>query len=141
MFEDGFEGVPLDELHGQEGPAVGECADLVHGGDARMLQLSGDACLAEEALGRERIGWVALGQQLDGDIAVEGDIAGAIDDAHAVVADLVDQLVAGRTGGRGRRFRSVGLARSRSMCQVFGHGCLRNRLLSTVVAILRRGPA
>ena len=106
-----------------------------------MLQLAGDPRLAEEALSGRRVCRVTLGQQLDGNVAIKSGIAGAVDDAHAAVADLVDQLVAGRTGGRGGRFKSGSLARSSGLCQVFGHGCLRNRLLSTVVAILTRGPA
>ena len=59
------------------------------GRNAWMLQLPGDARLAEEALGGRRVCRVTFGQQLDGDIAIEGSVAGAIDDAHAAVADLV----------------------------------------------------
>ena len=114
-----FEGAPLDELHGQERPAIGEGADLVDGRNAGMLQLAGDARLAEEALGGWRIGRVALGQQLDGDVAIEGDVAGAVDDAHAAVADLVKQLVARRAERRDGR---LGAGRSGRVCQVFGHG-------------------
>ena len=87
-----------------------------------MLQLAGDPRLAEEALSGRRVGRVTLGQQLDGDIAVEGGVAGTINDAHAAVADLVDQLGARRTGGRGGRFRGGGLYRSGGGCQVVGHG-------------------
>jgi hypothetical protein len=100
LLQDRFERAPLDELHRQEGPAIGEGADLVHDGDAGVLQLAGDPRLAEEALGRERIGWVALGQQLDGDVPVEGGIAGTIDDSHAAVADLIAQFEPRRAGGR-----------------------------------------
>src|SRR5262249_33317541 len=42
---------------------------------------------------------------LDGHIAVEGDIAGAVDDAHAAAADLIEQLVARRAGGDAGRDR------------------------------------
>src|SRR5262249_34333079 len=66
LLEEGFEGAPPDELHGQEGPAIGESAHLMHGGDAGMLQLAGDPRLAEEALGGRRVGRVTLRQQLDG---------------------------------------------------------------------------
>ena len=52
LFQDGFESAALDELHGQERPAIGEGADLVDRRDARMLQLAGDPRLAEE-------GWAA----------------------------------------------------------------------------------
>jgi hypothetical protein len=50
------------------------------------------------------------------DIAIEGGIASAIDEAHAAVADLYDQLVARRPGGRGGRFRGGGLYRSGGAC-------------------------
>ena len=63
-----------------------------------MLQLAGDTRLAEEALGGRRVCGEMIGQQLDGDVAVQGPVAGAVDDAHAAVADLVDQLVAGQAG-------------------------------------------
>jgi hypothetical protein len=101
------EGAPLDQLHGQERPAVRQHADLVHGGDAGVLQLAGDAGLVAEALGGRRIGRVFRGQHLDGDVAVEGGVAGAVDHAHAAAADLVEQLIAGRAGGGGHRFRDV----------------------------------
>ena len=51
VLEDRFEGATLDELHRQERPAVGQVADLMHGRDAGVLQLAGDASLIDEALG------------------------------------------------------------------------------------------
>ena len=91
VFQDRLERASLDELHRQEGPAIGQGANLVHGRDSRVLQLTSDPCLTEEALGRYRIGRVALGEQLDGDIAIEGNIAGAIHNTHAPVANLVKE--------------------------------------------------
>src|SRR5262249_54962316 len=41
------------------------------------------------------------------DVAVEGGVAGAVDDPHAAAADLVAQLVARRTGGAAGRSRAV----------------------------------
>src|SRR5262245_52242475 len=73
----------------------------MHGRDAGVLQLAGDARLAEEAPGGRRVGRIAIGQQLDGDIAIEGGVAGAVDDAHASATDLVEKFVARRTGGSG----------------------------------------
>ena len=72
--------------------------------------------------GRYRIGRVAFGQQLDGDIAIEGGVAGAVDDAHAAVADLVEEFVARRAeAGDGRLGGNVP-GKSRGVDQVFGHG-------------------
>ena len=82
----------------------------------------GDPCLAEEALGRYRIGRVALGEQLDGDIAIEGGVAGAVDDAHAAAADLVLQFVARRAERGDGRLGGDVPGKSRGVDQVFGHG-------------------
>src|SRR5262249_8925651 len=108
-------------------------ADLMHSGYAGVLQLAGDARLAEEALGRDRIGWVALGQQLDGDVAIKGGIAGAMDDTHAPVADLVEQLVARRICGRSARLDDGVLARSGGEWPVINH--------VFPVPVLRQSPA
>ena len=64
-----------------------------------MLQLTGNSRLAEEPPGGWRIAWAAIGQQFDGDFTVEDGVAGAVDYAHAPVAERLDQLVARRTGG------------------------------------------
>jgi hypothetical protein len=82
--------LPFNKLHGQKRPAIRERSDLVHGRDAGVLQLTGDACLAEKPLGGERIGGIALGQQFDRDVAIEYHVTGAIDDAHTSAADLGD---------------------------------------------------
>src|SRR5262249_3472298 len=119
---DRSEGAPLDKLHGQEGPTIGEGADLMDCRNAGVLQLAGDTCLAEEALGGRRGGRETIGQQLYGDVAVEGGIARAIDDAHAAVADLVEQFVALRAGWRSARLDGGGPERSGGGWQGFGHG-------------------
>ena len=68
------QGLPGDELHGQERGAVGQRAEGVDRRDARVLQLGGDLRLADEAVG------VGPGQQdLEGDVAVEGEVAGGED--------------------------------------------------------------
>jgi hypothetical protein len=54
VLEDGFEGASLDELHGQEGPAIGKGSNLMYGRDAGVLQLAGDPTLARESLGGRR---------------------------------------------------------------------------------------
>jgi hypothetical protein len=60
------EGASLDQLHGEEGPAVGQGADLVDGGNAGVLQLPGDLrLLAETALDLGQ-GAIILPQHLDG---------------------------------------------------------------------------
>jgi hypothetical protein len=52
-----------------------------------VLQLAGDACLAEEALSGRRICRVTISQQLDGNVAIKSGIAGSVDDAHVARSD------------------------------------------------------
>lgn len=54
----------------------------------------------QESLDGRLAGRETIGQQLDGDIAVEGSSAGTVSDARAAAAELVDQLVARRAGRR-----------------------------------------
>ena len=87
-FEQLVEGLALDQLHGQERPAVGQRAEVVNRRDGGVLQLAGDAGLVGEAAGRPGFGAVLLLQHLDGDFAAEGGVGGAVDDAHAAAGDL-----------------------------------------------------
>ena len=50
------QGAALDQLHGQERPAVGQGADLVDRRDAGVLELAGDPGLVEEPAGGGRVG-------------------------------------------------------------------------------------
>ena len=113
-LEQGFEGVALDELHRQERPAVGEFADPVNGRDAGVLELAGDLRFVDEPHCRAGPRGVPLGQDLDGHLAVQGHVPGAVNHPHAAAADLVEQLVPGRRDGgsarRGRSFGTVGAA-------------------------------
>jgi hypothetical protein len=87
-----------------------------------MLQLPGDPRLTDEALCGRRVGRVTLGEQLDGHVEIEGDIAGAVDNPHAALADFVDQFVARWADGRDARLGGGSPMRPSSLCQVFGHG-------------------
>jgi hypothetical protein len=78
-----------------------------------MLQLAGDLGLGHEPRGRSRVGRILVVQQLDGYIAIQPQVAGAIDDAHAAAADLVEQLIA-RQGEK--RFLCRCLGRVRRPC-------------------------
>jgi hypothetical protein len=83
---------PPDPLHGDEGHAVG-FVDLVDDTDVRVLQLRGGLRLLDEpplALG---IGDELRGEDLDGDLAVQLQVRGAVDDAHASPADLFEDAV------------------------------------------------
>jgi hypothetical protein len=63
-----------------------------------MLQLSGDPRLVGEPAAERRVGRVAVLEYFDSDMPIEGKLASTMDDAHAAVADLAEQLVAGDLG-------------------------------------------
>ena len=86
---------PLDELQG-EVREPGVLADLVDLDDARVLELGDRLGLGPEP--RELIGrGVGPGQDhLEGDVAVEAELAGLINDAHAAAAQLLDEPIADR---------------------------------------------
>ena len=97
----------LDQLHGVAGLA-GDRADVVHRDDAGVGKAGRGARLALEAVDRVGIGAVAEEQDLEGDLAFEVGVPGAVDLAHAAVAEFGAQLVAteaaraaGGAGGAG----------------------------------------
>src|SRR5262249_56754157 len=99
-------------------PAVGKRSDLVDGRDAGVLELARDAGLGQEALSGWGVVPVVVGEQLDGHVPAQGDVAGAVDDAHAAAADLIQKLVAWGVGrGTGRSVGSVP-TRPGGTCQV-----------------------
>ena len=53
------------------------------GGMRGVLELAGDAGLVEEPRAPRGVGRVAVLEDLDRHVAVEGEVAGAVDDAHA----------------------------------------------------------
>ena len=53
--------LPLDQLHAEERPAVGEGAQLVDRHDARVLELAADLRLLDEAA--DQVGVVAVGRR------------------------------------------------------------------------------
>ncbi len=66
--------------------AVDRCdVGVVEGGEELGLAFE-----ARQPLG---VGGEGLGEDLDGDLAVEGRVEGFPDDAHAALADLADQAV------------------------------------------------
>ena len=68
-------------------------ADLVDRHDVRMIQLRGGLGFRMEPLHFLATGELAGEDQLEGDDAVEADLAGAINRAHAAAGELTKQLV------------------------------------------------
>src|SRR5262249_1604973 len=71
--------------------------ELVNSRHAGILQLARDAGLFEKATRDGRIERELFLQDLDGHLAVEDGVGGAVNDAHAAVRDLVEQMVTPRS--------------------------------------------
>ena len=87
----------FQQLHGDERRPV-VLAQLVHGDDVRMLQARDRARLAQEPLAVLRTRGLGP-HHLEGDIAVEGFVASAEDDAHRAFAHTVEDAEAADLGG------------------------------------------
>jgi hypothetical protein len=84
------QGVPRDELHGQEGRAVLERPQGMDRRDAGVRQPRRDLRLAHEAVG------VGAGQKyFQGHVTVESQVVSAKDTAHAAAGDLAQHPVTG----------------------------------------------
>src|SRR5262249_13668080 len=88
------EALALDELHGEVAPAV-VLADLVDRHDMRVVETGDGLGLVAEASEVVVAGPGPCAEHLQRDEAVEGALAGLVDDAHAAAAeDAVDLVVA-----------------------------------------------
>ena len=92
------EAAAVDELQREEGQAV-VLADLVDLHDVRVLQAGDGLGLGPEAGQLLGAGVVAGQDHLQGDDAVERELPGLVDDAHAAAAQLAQDFVAGHKDG------------------------------------------
>ena len=90
------QGVALDQLHGEEGPAVGEGAQLVDGDDAGVLELAADLRLLDEPSDHVRIIAEVVAEDLQSHVASEVGVAALEDGAHAAAGDLAVDAIADR---------------------------------------------
>ena len=88
----------IDVLHRQEMDPAG-LARVVGPHDVRMIQPADRLHLATEAADGLGIVQVAVGQDLQGHDLVEVDLPGLVDDAHAAVADFLQQFVVAQAAG------------------------------------------
>ena len=98
------EALPLDEAHREVMLAL-VLADLEDRHDARMVEVGRRLGLGVEALDVGLVGELAGEDHLERDGAVEADLPGLEDDAHAAAGDLADDLVVAEVadaGGFGR---------------------------------------
>jgi hypothetical protein len=68
-------------------------ADFMNDHDVGVAQAGGCLGFSAEAGGGGVAGEHAVEDEFEGDIAIEGELAGAIDDSHAAATDFVKQLV------------------------------------------------
>ena len=80
-------------------------ADVVDGTDVRIVQGRNRARFLLEALPRFRIAGEHAGEHLDGDRAIEPDVARTVDLAHTALANRTENLV--RTDASARAQRHV----------------------------------
>ena len=90
------QGVALDQLHGEEGPEVGEGAQLVDRHDAGVLELAADLGLLDEPADHAGVVAEVVAQHLERDVAAEVGVAALEDGAHAAAGDLAIDAVADR---------------------------------------------
>ena len=69
--------------------------DVVDGADVGMIQRGGRPRLALEALERTGLHGHVVGQELEGDRAIEARVFGLVDHAHAAAAEEFGDLVVG----------------------------------------------
>ena len=84
----------VEELHRDERLALG-LVDVVHRADVRVVERRGRARFALEALERTGLARQFVGQELQGDRAIEPHVLGLVDDAHAATAEAFRDLVMG----------------------------------------------
>src|SRR5262249_20996134 len=92
LFEILAQVATLDVLEGHEVEAVG-LFDVVDLDDVGVRGPSGGERLRLEALEGNRIAGHLGPQQLEGDLALEGDLFGEIDVAHAALAEAAENLI------------------------------------------------
>ena len=90
--EEGAERFALDQFHHQEGPVL-ELARVVDGHYVRVIQSRGGPRLLREAPDALRLMAQLRTQDLDSDVAPQGRVLRAIDDAHAAFAKLFDDAI------------------------------------------------
>ena len=101
---------PGHVLHDEEVHAV-LGVEVEDGRDARVREAGQDVRLAPEALARGRVPERAAQKHLDRDVAVEVQVAGAIDLAHAACAERFQDLVVGELLSDHRRTTVAGVTR------------------------------
>ena len=96
-FEALFQVAPLDVAHGDEEDVLGR-PSLVDRDDVRMVDRRGQLRLAQEPVTERLVLGEARSEQLEGNLPLEPQILGQVDDAHATDAQQRLDPVAGKLG-------------------------------------------
>jgi hypothetical protein len=91
-FDEMFEGLTFEQLHHEELLSF-VFADVVDRADVRMVQRGRGTCLALKTLRRRGILRPLQRQELERHVPAEPDILGAVHDAHAAPAELLEDPV------------------------------------------------
>src|SRR5262249_54286255 len=83
----------IEELHGHEEQALAGLAEIEETHRVRVLELRAGLGLVDEAANPLGILGDLGVQNLDGDNAVDGNLAGLVDHAHSALADAINDLV------------------------------------------------
>ena len=83
---------PAHQLHREVRPSTGVQPDVVHGDDARVVELAGHLGLGQEAL--DALGVRRIGERLHRDAAIELEVLGLVHRAHPAAADFFSDAVA-----------------------------------------------
>ena len=104
LGDDAVEALAFEEAHGDVAAAVGGGADVVDGDDVGMVEASGEACFLVEALAEVGVVGVGGGDGLEGDLALEDAVEGAVDGCGRAASELrLDGVAIGDQFGRGHR--------------------------------------
>ena len=134
---------PVDILHEQE-VEIAPLPELMDGHDVRVVQGGQGLGFGFEALGEFRVGRERLREELEGDEAVEGLLAGLEDRPHAAPADELDDLKVGEGGGDflDRRWRGSGrLSGNRGMKRAFEQAARAKAIGEAVSLLIEEGSA
>jgi hypothetical protein len=90
-----LEGVALEKFHGDEGASgiafaglKRDFANVVNGADVGVIERGGGLRFAAEAGEGLRVAGDGVGEEFQGDEALEARVLGLIDDAHSATAEL-----------------------------------------------------
>jgi hypothetical protein len=105
-LQDGVERLARHVFHGDEAAGF-RFAELVHDGDVRVCQGGQGLCFAAEAGAAVGMRAEFVIDNFDGDVAVEREVAGAVDLAHPARPEQPDDFV-GPESGPDRQAHALG---------------------------------